>query len=143
MTDLTSEPDLVTEPPPSRRWRQLKAIVARATSPNGLRSGLLMVLLPSGLLVALEVYKAASIVPALEQSQARITHRFEVIAAAHTLDRAMQDAERGPRGFLITGDDVYLKPYYAGVRAAPGKLDDLRQLTQDNPEQQRRIEVIG
>ena len=119
MTDLTSDPEFVTEPPRWPRWRKWRQLFARTTSPNGLRRGLLLILLPSLVLVGLEIYKAISLVPALRQSQAMVAHSFEVIAAAHSLDLALQDAERGQRGFLITGDDAYLQPYHAGVQAAP------------------------
>jgi PAS domain S-box-containing protein len=142
MTDLTSDPGFFAKPPrwrPGRRWRQL---LANSTSANGLRRGLMLILLPSLILVGLEVYKAVSLVPVLRQSQAMVAHSFEVIAAAHSLDQAMQDAERGQRGFLITGDQAYLKPYYAGVQETPGKLDELRQLTRDSAEQQRHISLL-
>jgi PAS domain S-box-containing protein len=142
MTDLTSDPEFVTEPPRWPRWRKWRQLFARTTSPNGLRRGLLLILLPSLVLVGLEIYKAISLVPALRQSQAMVAHSFEVIAAAHSLDQALQDAERGQRGFLITGDDAYLQPYHAGVQAAPGKLDELRQLTRDSAEQQPHIRLL-
>ena len=142
MTDLTRDPEFVKEPPRRGRrgkWRQL---LVQSTSPNGLRRGLTLILLPSLVLVGLEIYKAASIVPRLRESQALVEHSFEVIAAAHTLDQAMQDAERGQRGFLITGDNSYLQPYDGGVGEAPGQLDELRRLTRYNPEQQRRIKIL-
>ena len=143
MTDLASEPELAVEPTHPRRWRKWRRLAAVRASGNGLRRGLLLILLPSLLLVGLEAYKAVSLVPALRQSQAMVAHSFEVIAAAHSLDQAMQDAERGQRGFLITGDDSYLKPYLAGAVATPGKLDELRQLTRDSPEQQQHIALLA
>jgi PAS domain S-box-containing protein len=142
MTDLAGDPDFVVEPPRprrSRKWRRLAAFIGAG---NGLRRGMLLILLPSLALVGLESYKAVSIVPALRQSQAMVAHSFEVIAAAHSLDQAMQDAERGQRGFLITGDDAYLKPYLAGAQATPGKLDELRQLTRNSAEQQQHIALL-
>src|SRR5271170_4719507 len=113
MTDLTGDPEFAAEPLRWRKWRQL---FAQTTSPHGLRRGLALILLPTLILVGLEIYKAVSVVPALRESQQLVAHSFEVIGAAHTLDQAMQDAERGQRGFLITGDDAYLKPYDAGMR---------------------------
>jgi PAS domain S-box-containing protein len=142
VTDLTSDPELATAPPRWQRWRVWRGLIAQPVSAAGLRRGLALIVLPALILVGLEIYTAVRIVPALRQSQALVSHTFEVIAAAHSLDRSVQDAERGQRGFLITGDDSYLKPYEAGVRALPGKLRELRQLTRDNPDQQPHIAVL-
>jgi PAS domain S-box-containing protein len=143
MTDLASDPDLVVEPPPHpRRWRKLRALAALSASGNGLRRGMLLILLPALLLVGLETYKAVSVLPSMQQSQAMVARSFEVIEAAHSLDQAIQDAERGQRGFLITGDKDYLKPYLAGAEATPGKLAELRQLTRDSAEQQQHIALL-
>ncbi len=139
MTDLASDPEFVTESPRRRGWRWLRAAFARSATPSGLRRALALILLTSLIPVGLETYKAVSIIPALRHSQALVSHSFEVISAAHSVDQAMQDAERGQRGFLITGDDAYLGPYDAGVRAAPGKFDELGRLTRDDAEQQRRV----
>ena len=143
MTDLTSDPEFVDEPPTRSRWRSWRRLFAQSASASGLRRGLALILLPSLLLVGVEVYKAVNTVPALRQSQALVERSFEIITAAHSLDQAIQDAERGQRGFVITGDDAYLRPYFTGVRDTPGKLDDLRQLTRDSSEQQPHVELLA
>jgi PAS domain S-box-containing protein len=142
MTELTSDRGIVTEPPGWHRWRNWRSLFAPSASASGLRRGLVLILVPSLILVGIEIYKAVSIVPALRQSQAMVAHSFEVINAAHSLDQAAQDAERGQRGFLITGDDGYLRPYYAGVQQLPAKLLELRQLTRDSAEQQQDIHLL-
>ncbi|HUC10152.1 MAG TPA: CHASE3 domain-containing protein [Stellaceae bacterium] len=143
MMDLTTDPDFVREPPRWQRWRRWLRLFARPTSPRGLRRGLMLILVPALLLVSLEAYDAFQVVPALRESQALVSHAFEVIAAAHSVDQAAQDAERGQRGFLITGDDSYLQPYYAGVRQLPVKLQELRDLTRDSPAQQQRVDILN
>ncbi len=142
MTDLTTNPEFVDEPPRRKGRRSWRRLVAQSASPSGLRRGLALILLPSLILVGLEVYKAFNIVPAVRQSQALVERSFEIIAAAHSLDQAIQDAERGQRGFLITGAENYLRPYVTGVRNTPGKLEELRQLTRDSPEQQQHLNVL-
>src|SRR5579883_3041941 len=97
MTEAAPDPRAAAAGPP-RRCR----LWARSAPPTGLRRGLVLILLPSMLLVALEIYQAASLVPALQESQAAIAHSFEIIAAAHALGRSTQDAERSERGFLLT-----------------------------------------
>jgi PAS domain S-box-containing protein len=143
MTNLTSTPELVKEPLRRRRWRHWRRLLASSASPRGFRRGLALILVPSLLLVALEVYQAIGVVPGLRQSQALVARSFEVVAAAHSFVQAMQDAETGQRGFLITGDDDYLKPYVRGVQAAPVKLDELRRLTRQDAEQQRHVGLLA
>jgi PAS domain S-box-containing protein len=143
MTDLTIDPDPTPAPRAWRAWRIWRGLLAQPASPSGLRRGLILIMLPALILVGLEIYTAIGIVPALRQSQALVSHTFEVIAAARSLDRSVQDAERGQRGFLITGADSYLEPYETGVRAIPGRLQELRQLTRDNPDQQPHLAVLN
>ena len=142
MTDLTSDPELASAPPRWQRWRDWRGLLAQPASANGLRRTLILIILPALILVGLEFYRALGVGPALRQSQALVSHTFEVIAAATRLDRSVQDAERGQRGFLITGNNSYLEPYEAGVRAIPGRLEDLRRLTGDNPDQEPHLGTL-
>jgi signal transduction histidine kinase len=68
-----------------------------------------------------------------------VVHTFEIISAAQALDTAIQDAERGQRGFLLTGEEGYLAPYNLGIAVIPQAIGRLQTLTADNPEQQRRL----
>jgi PAS domain S-box-containing protein len=101
-------------------------------------TGLALILLPSVALVGVETYEVAHNVPRLEASQALVDHTIRVLTTADALRRAVLDAERGQRGFLITGNEAYLAPYQSGVRQVPPLLSELERLTADNPEQQRR-----
>lgn len=47
--------------------------------------------------------------------------------ATHGLLVALLDAETGQRGYIITADETFLAPYYAGITAVPGRLADLKQ----------------
>jgi PAS domain S-box-containing protein len=105
--------------------------------------GLTLILIPSSLIAGLEVYQIARSVPELQQSQDLVNHTVDVITTIQVLEHAIQDAERGERGFLITGDAAYLEPYRTGVLEAPDALSKLKQLTADNPEQQRRWPILG
>jgi PAS domain S-box-containing protein len=125
--------------PPGRRSHRVRSKTEERRSLRAFVGALALILLPSLALVGIEVYRAASIVPNLRAGQEWVVHTFEVVAAARGLDHAIQDAERGQRGFLITGNDAYLDPYRAGVAEAPAKLQELRRLTLDSPDQLRRI----
>src|SRR5215831_14252278 len=50
-------------------------------------------------------------VPDARTARADTLSSFKVILAASAIDEAVQDAERGQRGYLVTGQDVYLEPY--------------------------------
>jgi PAS domain S-box-containing protein len=67
-------------------------------------------------------------------------------ASAETADRTllllfsdMQSTETGQRGYLITGEDSYLEPYYGGSKRVREALKDAEKLVDNSPEQQRRI----
>jgi methyl-accepting chemotaxis protein len=109
---------------------------------NGLWSGLALLAIPALLVVGAEVYQLARNVPELRQSQELVEHTVQVITTAQALERAVQDSERGQRGFIITGDPAYLQPYQTGVQAIPETFAKLKQLTTDNPEQQRRWPML-
>jgi PAS domain S-box-containing protein len=109
------------------------------TPPTGLWLALGVIAAPFLALIALQIYQALYHVPALTRSHDLVVHTFGVISTAQALDHAMQDAERGERGFLITGELAYLDPYRTGIRNAPVLLEKLTQLTVHNPEQQRRL----
>ena len=64
-----------------------------------------------------------------------VSHTLEVRSTAYRLLAMTQDAETGERGFLLTGNPDYLRPYDTGRLQAPKALDELRGLVADNAEQ--------
>jgi len=79
---------------------------------------------------------------ALRDGNLSITHSHDVIVALDELLSSAQDAETGQRGFLLTNNERYLEPYNAAVRAIPPKLNEIEQLTLDNPAQRPRIAAL-
>lgn len=55
---------------------------------------------------------------------------------------ALQDAETGQRGYLITEATAYLKPYSNAHSRVLKSLDRLTQLTAADPAQQRRVNQL-
>jgi PAS domain S-box-containing protein len=115
---------------------------ARSRSSLALWQGFALILVPALVLVGTEIYQLARNVPELRRSQDLVAHTIEVRATANALERAVQDAERGQRGFLITGDPAYLEPYRTSLQKIPDVVAKLKQLTLDNPEQQRRWPIL-
>jgi len=81
--------------------------------------------------------------PGSWHSQQLVAHTLHVIDAARALDQSMSETERGEFGYIVTGDRTYLDIYQAAARRTPQNLQRLRQLTQDNPDQTRRIAVLA
>ncbi|MBL8088829.1 MAG: CHASE3 domain-containing protein [Anaerolineales bacterium] len=55
------------------------------------------------------------------------------------------DAETAQRGYVITGDDAYLEPYYKAIDSKTGitqNLNEIQTLIADKPEQQTRLEQL-
>jgi two-component sensor histidine kinase/CHASE3 domain sensor protein len=71
----------------------------------------------------------------LAQAQRWEAHTLSVIATAERTRSEIRNMQRGERGFLLTSNEAYLKPFIDGRRDARSSLEQLRVLTNDNPEQ--------
>jgi CHASE3 domain sensor protein len=58
------------------------------------------------------------------------------ISALRKVQSLVSDAETGQRGYLITRDKLFLRPYNAAADELDGELSTLRKLISDNPNQQ-------
>jgi PAS domain S-box-containing protein len=72
-----------------------------------------------------------------------VTHTDEVLAEIQTVLRDVKDAESWLRGYAATGDDLFLAPYRSAIIETPNDLRQLRQLTLDNPRQQRWLDTLA
>jgi signal transduction histidine kinase len=111
----------------------------RIALPAGLALALTLITLPLLALIALQSYETMIRPRQLALDRAWIAHTFEVIAAAESVKSWAQNTERSQRGFLLTGGERVLDRYRQDVTGVRAQLERLRQLTLDNPEQQRRI----
>jgi PAS domain S-box-containing protein len=69
-------------------------------------------------------------------------HTRQVLLAIGDLGSEMKDAETGTRGYVMTGDELYLEPYRKAVDAVAPILSELRELTSDNETQQQRLKQL-
>jgi signal transduction histidine kinase/CheY-like chemotaxis protein len=83
----------------------------------------------------------ASIIASVASSDADrwATHSLMVRQASGHLFSLIQDAETGQRGFMLTGSDSYLEPFYTAQKEVPVAENTLRSLVSDNPIQQSRV----
>ena len=71
-----------------------------------------------------------------------IVHTEEVKVTLEEILVRLIDAETGQRGFIITGEEHYLEPYNIALLEIDGKIEYLRELTGDNPVQQKNIGML-
>ncbi len=71
-----------------------------------------------------------------------VTHSYQVLSELESIVSMVKDVEIGTRGFVITGDNAYLEPYYAGVKRTEGHLQPLNALVNDNTAQKSRVAVL-
>ncbi|MCS3675955.1 CHASE3 domain sensor protein, partial [Salinibacter ruber] len=71
-----------------------------------------------------------------------VSHTHEVLGQLERVSSELKDAETGQRGYLITGEDRYLEPYNSARTSAEEAVANLRDLTSDNPAQQKRIDEL-
>jgi CHASE3 domain sensor protein/putative methionine-R-sulfoxide reductase with GAF domain len=74
---------------------------------------------------------------ALVNNSNKVLYEFEQILMTSV------DAETGVRGYVITGDDNFLKPFTTANTKAIEKLEKVKELTKDNPNQQNNIEELA
>ncbi len=75
----------------------------------------------------------------LGEDSAWVAHTHVVIALTGDVLSTLKDAETGQRGYLITGEDRFLRTYHEAIARFDGRMDKLREATADNPRQQSRM----
>jgi diguanylate cyclase (GGDEF)-like protein len=78
-----------------------------------------------------------------EEKLTWVSHTHEVIHTTEQFMSALKDAETGQRGYLITQNISYLRPYYQGLKAAKKTFATLLNLTADNAQQQEALNEIS
>jgi PAS domain S-box-containing protein len=89
--------------------------------------GLLLIVLVVSATLA---YRAAV---ELHEAAADLNYTHEVIVALDALNAAALDAETGQRGYLITGEERYLKPYEDATKVIDQRIARIDELTKDDP----------
>ena len=71
-----------------------------------------------------------------------VAHSHEVLDELNGTLSAIKDAETGQRGYIITGDEEYLKPYTAALPIINQHMERLRRLTAADPEHPRHLSEL-
>jgi PAS domain S-box-containing protein len=75
-----------------------------------------------------------------QQSARRVDRADQVIAHANNLVKLMVDEETGLRGYLLTGDRLFLEPYLKANRDLDPEFATLFSLIRRDPEQTARLQ---
>lgn len=81
----------------------------------------------------------------LIDSNARVSQILLTLTKLEETLTLLVDAETAQRGYVITGDEAYLEPYYKAIDSKAGitqNLIEIRTLIADKPEQQTRLEQL-
>lgn len=78
----------------------------------------------------------------LIQTSQQVIHTQNFIQKLEILLSKLTDAEIGQRGYIITGKDNYLQPYYVAAKQIEREVTILRESVADDPNQQQRLNTL-
>jgi signal transduction histidine kinase len=106
------------------------------------RGIVLIVLLAVAWLLA-GAWLAERSIDVLSQANERDAQNHEVRESLQQLLSAMQDAETGQRGYILTRSLSFLEPYYEANRQIDRLLVRAQELTADSPAQRRSLDQLS
>ena len=83
------------------------------------------------------------IIGKLNRETSWVTHSYAVIQKLETVKAELTDAETGVRGYILTNDFRFLKPYHSGSRRVRPLFVELQALTRDNKKYRKKIDTLG
>ncbi len=81
-------------------------------------------------------------IQSLLTSSGWVSHTYQVISNLNDVISPVRKAETSQRGFLITGDPVFLDPFHGSFEESLAALAKVKENTADNPVQQVRCEQL-
>ena len=78
----------------------------------------------------------------LFESVYEVVHTHLVVQKIDEIHSDLKDLESSQRGYVVSGIDKYLKPYYEIHDEILGNINELKALTYDNPVQQENIKSL-
>ncbi|TKB98561.1 response regulator [Pedobacter cryophilus] len=73
----------------------------------------------------------------LVENQDLVGHTEKVLRSLENVMSSLKDAENGQRGYVITSDQRFLAPYLKSKTELPDLLASLKEITSDNPIQEK------
>ena len=122
----------------------LTRVTGKQALPLRLYRGRWLALVFAPLLLAILVngYLAMHSLNTLTASERLVSHSRAVLAQIRAVESQLVDAESAQRGYLLTGDALYLASYTAAHVSLDSELAQLRTLTADDTAQHRRLAAV-
>jgi len=79
----------------------------------------------------------------LRDSEQWVKHTEQVIYQSGNILAFGIDLETASRGFVLSNDSTFLEPLYSAEKIIFTNIEQLRQLTLDNPSQQKRLDSLN
>lgn len=79
----------------------------------------------------------------LIRNNQKVAQTLEIIKDVEASFSIVKDAETGQRGYLLTGNREFLRPYETAMGQIDRRISELRKLVADDPEQLSRIEPLS
>ncbi len=100
----------------------------------------------AGLMTAVLVLAVGAIsywaVQRATKSSEEVSHTNEVLLEQHKLLGGLADTETAARGYALTGDSSFLRPFEQARRAVPASVARLRFLMNDHESQWKRLDTL-
>ena len=83
------------------------------------------------------------IIKKLEIDSSSVSHSYAIINNLESIKAEITDAETGVRGYVLTGDVDFLKPYNSGSKRVNYLYEDLQVHTATNEKYKVKIDSLG
>ena len=94
-------------------------------------------------MLLISYYLIFFIIQRLSAEMTKVSHSYAVINNLESIKGEITDAETGVRGYVITSDPRFLKPYNTGSKNVLPLYKDLRTLLAGNREYQKDLDTLG
>jgi PAS domain S-box-containing protein len=71
-----------------------------------------------------------------------VDHTNEVLRKSDNVLIDVLNIETGSRGYVLTGNEIFLESYNYSLSTIYKNISELKELTNDNPQQQKRIDIL-
>jgi PAS domain S-box-containing protein len=78
----------------------------------------------------------------LSESEKLMVHSQKIHLELEQLISYVKDAETGQRGYMLTHDPIFLKPYHGAFEKVKISFDSLKVLTSNDAEQQKNLDSV-
>lgn len=101
---------------------------------------LLLIILFGNLVIGLYIYKSNQ---KLNNSELWVQHSIEVVKQSDKISATDNSIKIAAHAFIISNDSAFLKPVYDGKKTITTNIALLKNLTKDNPLQQKRLDSLS